>query len=653
MLNLARARRSLTLPEAPMVVALTRKSHLKNSETFRELVRRVGLHKAVALRREWDESKHPRDPEGQFAESGSGGAGSGEVAPEPKLDPKVISVGGDEWNRSVARRLERDYQEAKPKLEALTTNAVGKSTQVEAESIGNDKPQEEDEGEENPPPFIPESWDDMNEFQQEDAKQQYMEKTESDFHQEEINSWQENGDAMQDAMYMVAEQHNKGDSDWLEEAIKSAIDDGELAENKEDDPPYTAAQLADAINIDYEHGDSEPKVTFNNKKLQDPSDKQPPPDPAQMELPNLPPAGEHDYSKHLTPDMREQLTKITKKAFEKEAENKVDDIEPPEYLKDSAHEYAEQHWDDGMSDKKKFEWVLGNTNIIDDASTGTNVEEPAKSVVYAVEALPKKYDPLNETTGNDYKLTQKLARYLSIMRAQEVLQQRGITGTAMRADGKIITDAIARADFKLWEAWKSSSTTASGALLQIAVAEELGGRLNKRTKIELDPDGSKKYADSEFASIGGYAGVKAYVRAKWEVTQYLLDKAGVPELKLYRGITLDDKEKYERLFTAIAKHYNAAEKIGQHILMPSLDVLRNGAASTTTDPKIANDWGSGKQRVVLRALVPRTAAVSLPVYGVNVHSEHEVVVAGVAWKSWDAWAGRAPRFEDQPMKIAA
>jgi hypothetical protein len=87
--------------------------------------------------------------------------------------------------------------------------------------------------------------------------------------------------------------------------------------------------------------------------------------------------------------------------------------------------------------------------------------------------------------------------------------------------------------------------------------------------------------------------------------------------------------------------------------MPTVEVVRNGAASTTTSPGVANGWGSSGNRIVLRASVPRTAAISVPAYGQNVHSEREVVVAGTAWKGWDAWAGRAPEFDKVPLKVAA
>jgi hypothetical protein len=56
--------------------------------------------------------------------------------------------------------------------------------------------------------------------------------------------------------------------------------------------------------------------------------------------------------------------------------------------------------------------------------------------------------------------------------------------------------------------------------------------------------------------------------------------------------------------------------------------------------------------MVMRAEVPRTAVLSVPAYGVNVHSEHEVVVAGTAWRGWDAWSGKAPTFRDVPMDVS-
>jgi hypothetical protein len=180
-------------------------------------------------------------------------------------------------------------------------------------------------------------------------------------------------------------------------------------------------------------------------------------------------------------------------------------------------------------------------------------------------------------------------------------------------------------------------------LLQLVTAEELGGRLNYKThpQSEIDPGDLKATANQRYDDIGGYLGLKAYLRAKWEVTQYMLDKAGLQTLHLYRGIKLSN----DKLDPVRA----AAVNVGEYRKAPTIKIDRNGAASTSSDNKVASDWDGDSNRVVLRAQVPRTAAVSVPAYGINVHSEHEVVIAGTAWKAWDAWIGKAPTFEEIPM----
>jgi hypothetical protein len=85
--------------------------------------------------------------------------------------------------------------------------------------------------------------------------------------------------------------------------------------------------------------------------------------------------------------------------------------------------------------------------------------------------------------------------------------------------------------------------------------------------------------------------------------------------------------------------------------LPDLHIKRNGAASTTHDIFVANNWRTGRQgKVVLRAVVPRTAVISVPAYGVNIARERESVLMGTAWKGWDAWKEDAPTLEDYPME---
>ena len=91
---------------------------------------------ALISEKEWDELEHPRDEDGKFTFGGGGdestgeGYGGGLVMPEPPaaapaavtaadLHPDVIEVGGDEWNRQTAVRLETEYQSAKGELDAI------------------------------------------------------------------------------------------------------------------------------------------------------------------------------------------------------------------------------------------------------------------------------------------------------------------------------------------------------------------------------------------------------------------------------------------------------------------------------------------------------------------------------------------------------
>jgi hypothetical protein len=88
---------------------------------------------------------------GRFEGSRPGGGG-GETAPAggaAKLDPEVIAVGGDEWNKDTAKRLEAEYQAARPEVDKLAQAAAG-------------KPVEGPSDEEEEPKFVPEEWDHLS-----------------------------------------------------------------------------------------------------------------------------------------------------------------------------------------------------------------------------------------------------------------------------------------------------------------------------------------------------------------------------------------------------------------------------------------------------------------------------------------------------------
>jgi hypothetical protein len=299
--------------------------------------------------------------------------------------------------------------------------------------------------------------------------------------------------------------------------------------------------------------------------------------------------------------------------------------------------------------RRKIQLDQKNTSLIDEA----DAENPSSE---EIDALPKKFDPMESGGSNqDYKRTQRLARHLSIDRAAQIMKERGIKTMfqGQKTDSEIMASNIRAQDRRLWDGWKGSSTSQMGKILQAATAEELGGRLR-----ELDPrrvKGSaaiaREDADELFPDIGGYDGVKAYIRAKWETSQYLLDKADVHVVDVYRAVNLGDDEEATLEQEKVAA--GSFEYGSNYTKLPKVHVVRNGASSTTTDPSVANKWDGTAGRVVLRAEVPRTAVLSIPAYGQNVHSEHEVVVAGTAWRAWDAWSQRAPKFSEVPMAVAA
>jgi len=591
------------------------------------------------FRADFDPEKHPREPSGtpeggQFTEAG-GDTGEG-------LNPDVIGVGGDKWNRQTAIRLEREYQAARPDLEKLANDAVGKEVEFG----------DEDEDEEH---YAPGSWDEMSQHDQEATFEKWKEVERQHFVDSEIEHWQSE-QAPDDAKDRVARDFDEG-SDWAIEALH------DLHEFDEKTYPVDDEDILKATSIEFEpgwgsHTDKGLKITIDDAKLPTP----------------------------LTDEQKGEIVDKLKGAFVDAADKELDDMEPPDYLSESVDEYMDQYWD-SMDDSSKFEFA-GNNDIIQEETH----DDAAQTL--SIEGLPQRYDPLNERSDNQYQRTQALARYMGVERGADLVMQRGAAKSLkeIELEGRTknyaklldqperlkslseadiqemrdqlakdtkelaaiqspegrakerakVRDNLAENDKYLWGAWKSSSTSDFGKLLQVATAEELGGRLNTDHREFGDVKKIKDDADKRFDEVGGYEGIKAFVRGKWETSQYLMDKAGINRLNLYRAINMSNLENEPRKTVADME----GRKYTQFTDMP---VKRNGAASTSLKDAVSNEWDGSRGRVVLRADVPRTAVLSIPAYGINETSEREVVVAGTAWHGWDAWDGKAPMFETMKM----
>jgi hypothetical protein len=533
-----------------------------------------------------------------------------DVIPALAFSKDAVDVGGDEWNRLTAMRLELEYQRAKPELEKLATSLVGSEAPVS----------------------MPADWESLSSDDQEKIESEWKQKNYESYYDSEVDSWQQN-EAPNEAKAYVA--NDSSDDEWLSDAVNAWFE--ARTDNDDPLPPIKPEQLMEAIGVSHEYGEEKTDISFDDdalrKAMGGPEE--------QLSLAGIEGG---DASKLLTDEMREHLREEIESALDTEAQRLLDlgRIDLPDYLGDSAQELVDSDWSE-MEDSEKFEYGEKH-DLIGEIETDDDDEEFHGTL----DKLPEKFDPLNKAIDSDemadYKRTQALARLMSDERAVQLLVKRGLV-----KDHDEAVANVRELDKTLWEAWKTSSSSDEGKLLQVVTAEELGGRLRGEAGVEkiLNKYQIIKDAEASWSKIGGFDGLKTYLRAKWETTQYLLDKAGLDTLELYRGLYGVDAN-LSPSETAPADSPSHIEWVGGEQKLPNLYVARNGCASMTAKRSVANDWDGGDS-IVLRAAVPRTAAVSIPAYGINVYSEQEVVVAGTGWKAWDAWYKSAPRFEDTPI----
>lgn len=253
---------------------------------------------------------------------------------------------------------------------------------------------------------------------------------------------------------------------------------------------------------------------------------------------------------------------------------------------------------------------------------------------------PKEYKVTED--GDDYKKTGQLGNLLSAERFKEIAKERGLE------------EPKASLVPSVWTDWKDSSTSPWGLRLQHAAAEELGA--NSRLPEEI----TRNFHGEEMDQL------KAYARAQWEVSQYLMNKAGKDDIPVFRAVFLpnediepEKKVKIQTILDIDPKGKGVPLEPQTRKPLPDLRLQQNGVSSWTCVSEVANAWRGvgdiprGYSRVILRARIPSTAVFSLPVHGQNVEEEQEVVVAGTPWKAWDAWQYAAPEFEKVPIEKEA
>ena len=201
-------------------------------------------------------------------------------------------------------------------------------------------------------------WSMLGDSQQEEVRDAWKRDTHASYVDSEVQNWRDNGGAKDEAKQELAQDFTNNQvtsSDipkWINEAIDGAR---EYREQREQPPiPYTNRQIYDAMELTFESrngdGEDDPDIDWDDNMLKTPEGY----DPAQGTLPGIEP---EDPSARMTDDMRDRLVKRMTEAFDKQAEDNADDIDPPSYLAEGVEDYQAESWS-GMSDRERLQHAV-------------------------------------------------------------------------------------------------------------------------------------------------------------------------------------------------------------------------------------------------------------------------------------------------------
>jgi hypothetical protein len=247
--------------------------------------------------------------------------------------------------------------------------------------------------------------------------------------------------------------------------------------------------------------------------------------------------------------------------------------------------------------------------------------------------------------------TQAVAGLVFNERASQITKQRGID---------ITPEQIKDIDDNLWREWMRGSKTPEGLLVQLAVVDELKVPSN----LPPDTDAKKLVADAESKYPGGFDTIKALVRAKWETSQLLLEKAGIKNLEVYKGMNLPDADKFPvKSVMAKAEVYGKVpgkpnESVITEVEYKKLDakIKPRSVMSTSTNLRDAysfTGYVKGGPGVVMVLDAPNSAALFLPIQRPRIkakqNDESEVALLGTDYNKSDVWLGKVPSKPGEPL----
>lgn len=192
--------------------------------------------------------------------------------------------------------------------------------------------------------YEPEEWESMSSDNQDSVFEAWAEASHDEFYDSEVESWRESGQALGDAKRDTAEKFNP-ESQWANNAV-----DKWRSERPADAPPVLSnKRILDIVTVEHDgEGRHDPDITIENV----------------------------DW---LTDEDREGIEAALIDAFNGRAEDKANDMDPPDYVEDSIKEQQRDVWDN-MSDREKFRYASNQGLIENIEGEGGDYEGPAVDV---------------------------------------------------------------------------------------------------------------------------------------------------------------------------------------------------------------------------------------------------------------------------------
>ena len=239
-------------------------------------------------------------------------------------------------------------------------------------------------------------WSMLDDVAQADVRDRWMRDSHDEFYQSEVDSWRDNGQALEDAKRQLAHDYHRGSftPDWVNESLNEMREERRVLGDPE--IPYSNQQIYAALEIEqYESrgsdGRDDPEFVWDDEELKKPDPKISGYDPDQHTLPGIEPLNPATY---MTQEMRDAINERIVGAFNSKADNDAQYTDPPDYINESVSEYQESYWED-MDDRERLRvaerYDMHHISVPDDED-----EEEDEDEELDLKEPPKEVPPLKE-----------------------------------------------------------------------------------------------------------------------------------------------------------------------------------------------------------------------------------------------------------------